>query len=117
VTILSVLMIAFGLVLVLDGNSDAYRRVLGLILAIVGPILCWISGFIVYGFGELVDRVCSMEQMLEELMLQNEKSPQTRVWEEEDEFADEGDQNPDGDEPLYNPVENEIQSKTPPPRG
>ncbi|MBQ2760207.1 MAG: hypothetical protein IJE93_10605 [Clostridia bacterium] len=29
---------------------------IGLIIALVGSLLCWLSGFFIYGFGELVDQ-------------------------------------------------------------
>mgnify|MGYP003310986086 CR=1 FL=1 len=29
---------------------------IGIIVAVVGSIMCWLSGFFVYGFGELVDQ-------------------------------------------------------------
>lgn len=37
----------------------------GLLIIIIGPLLCWLSGFILYGFGELVDKVCAIEKHLQ----------------------------------------------------
>lgn len=38
--------------------------VIGIIMLVVGPIMSWVSSFIMYGFGELVDRATSVEQIL-----------------------------------------------------
>lgn len=34
----------------------------GLIVLVVGPIVAWISSWLLYGFGELVDKVCDIER-------------------------------------------------------
>ncbi len=38
----------------------------GMIRAIIGCILSWIAVFLLYGFGELIDKTCSIETMISE---------------------------------------------------
>ncbi|MBR4344026.1 MAG: hypothetical protein IKP88_15235 [Lachnospiraceae bacterium] len=38
--------------------------VLGILLAVAGCILSWVSVFYLYGFGEMVDKTCSIESLL-----------------------------------------------------
>ena len=48
-----------GIVTFLSLNDSYYTEdyaFVGIIIAIVGSLTCWISGFFVYGFGELVDQ-------------------------------------------------------------
>ncbi|MBE6701730.1 MAG: hypothetical protein E7582_07595 [Ruminococcaceae bacterium] len=35
---------------------------IGLIYLIGGPIVAWVSSFLLYGFGELIDKVCEIEK-------------------------------------------------------
>lgn len=35
-----------------------------IILLILGPLLSWIAGFVLYGFGELVDKMCDIQAAL-----------------------------------------------------
>lgn len=44
--------------------GDDILLVIGIIMLVVGPIMSWVSSFIMYGFGELVDRTTSVEQIL-----------------------------------------------------
>ena len=34
---------------------------IGLLVIVVGPIFAWISSWLLYGFGELIDKVCDIE--------------------------------------------------------
>lgn len=54
----------YGLYLIFREESNSGVRVYGLLIAIVGPILSWISGFLMYGFGELVEKTSSIEEIL-----------------------------------------------------
>lgn len=42
----------------------------GILLLILGPVLCWISSWILYGFGELIEKTSNIERA----MSGNEKS-------------------------------------------
>ncbi len=57
-----------GIVICLEAvnrHSDS-SFALGVLVALVGCILSWISVFVLYGFGELVDKTSSIERMLSE---------------------------------------------------
>lgn len=62
-----VLMMGIGLIFMIRylGVEDHYRNsldlIIGLILFIVGPFLSWLSGFFIYGFGELIDKTCDIQ--------------------------------------------------------
>ena len=117
VILTSLLCIIMGTCMLFDANRDQSMRILGVILAVAGPISCWISGFLIYGFGELIDKVCTIEKRLSEIH-HSLNLPRDNEWKSEEEMIDEiceDVQTPD--EPLYNPVRSELQSKTPPSRG
>ncbi len=55
-TIISIVaVIIVGLILVEDNPA------LGLVLIFLCPVVCWVSSFFMYGFGELVDKVTAGE--------------------------------------------------------
>ena len=39
----------------------------GLILLLGGPILCFLWGLLMYGFGELIDKTCDIKKTLDRL--------------------------------------------------
>ena len=64
VIVCSALFITYGLYLIFREESNSSVRVYGLLIAIIGPILSWISGFLIYGFGELIEKISSIEEIL-----------------------------------------------------
>lgn len=42
--------------------SDDGLVVSGLLVMLVGPTVAWVSSWVLYGFGELVDKVCNIER-------------------------------------------------------
>lgn len=56
IAVLGISLIVFGA----DGHSTALVLI-GLLIAICGPIIAWISSWLLYGFGELIDKVCDIE--------------------------------------------------------
>ena len=40
--------------------SDEDLILTGLLVLLVGPIVAWVSSWLLYGFGELIDRVCEI---------------------------------------------------------
>ena len=36
----------------------------GLLIMFFGPVVAWVSSWILYGFGELVDKTCDIERIL-----------------------------------------------------
>ena len=49
--LLSVLFLFYGILLIIKTDND----ILGLLWLILGPSISWISSFVLYGFGQLVD--------------------------------------------------------------
>lgn len=52
-----ILSVIVGILLITLVNS-----IIGIVLVFVLPIAFWISSFPLYGFGELIDKVCNMEK-------------------------------------------------------
>lgn len=46
-------------------HTEDYAFV-GLIVAVVGSVICWLSGFFVYGYGELIDQTHQINNKLSE---------------------------------------------------
>ena len=56
-----------------DGISTNYVSaaaliILGVVMLVVLPLLSWLSGFMLYGFGEIVDSVSELKQSNEEML-------------------------------------------------
>ena len=62
--ILVLLSVISGIILLCVGiiEEDAEYLILGLACLIVMPFLIWFSSFTMYGFGELIDKVCDIER-------------------------------------------------------
>lgn len=43
-------------------TSDGDLAFIGLLVLFTGPIAAWISSWLIYGFGELIDKVCDIER-------------------------------------------------------
>ena len=64
VIISSIVSILFGLGLVLEEKSTTSVRLVGLSIVILGPLFSWISGFMMYAFGEITEKICSIEESI-----------------------------------------------------
>ena len=58
--------------------TDEELIIFGLLALLLGPIVAWVSSWLLYGFGELVDKVCDIESNMrgatnEALATPNEK--------------------------------------------
>ena len=42
--------------------SDEDRILIGLLVMVVGPLVAWVSSWLLYGFGELIDKTCDIER-------------------------------------------------------
>ena len=60
----AIVWIVFGFVLVLLEDSSTEVRLIGFLAMIVGPLFCWIAGFLLYGYGELIEQNCEINQEL-----------------------------------------------------
>ena len=63
----SIIMAISGIVCMGQGEDSIP---VGILLLILGPVLCWISSWILYGFGELIEKISNIERT----MSGNEKS-------------------------------------------
>ena len=41
--------------------TDEELIIFGLLALLLGPVVAWVSSWLLYGFGELVDKVCDIE--------------------------------------------------------
>ena len=41
---------------------DAELIPIGLLVIVVGPLVAWASSWLLYGFGELIDKICDIER-------------------------------------------------------
>ena len=68
------IMFVLGAIIMLFAAEDGWVIFAAIITAIVGPIIAWVSSWIMYAFGELVDKTASNErntQNILKLMLEN----------------------------------------------
>ena len=49
-----------GISILASGNDDL--AFVGLLVIVGGPILAWASSLVLYGFGELIEKACEIEQ-------------------------------------------------------
>lgn len=42
--------------------SDEDMIPVGLLVMVVGPLVAWVSSWLIYGFGELIDKACAIAQ-------------------------------------------------------
>ena len=61
----AVLSVISGFIMI---ATDEEYILVGLIAMVVGPIVAWVSSWVLYAFGELVDKTCANEQHNKELL-------------------------------------------------
>ena len=54
-----------------QSTSSEGGEIAGLLVIIIGPLAAWASSFILYGFGELVDKTCEIAENAHPLELDN----------------------------------------------
>ena len=57
--VVAILEVITGIVLI---ATSSYLLVYGLLAMIAGPIIAWISSWLLYGFGELIDKASDIER-------------------------------------------------------
>lgn len=52
-----IICVIFGIILIISGvrNESADSIFSGLLITLIGSLFCWISSFVLYGFGQLVE--------------------------------------------------------------
>ena len=105
VIVLSFICVCIGLYLILSENSSPAVRLKGILEIVLGPIFSWVSCMVLYGFGELIEKVCSIETTLHK----TEKKQNTPTVPSDGDrleklvFVEENAE----DETLYNPLNDE----------
>ena len=54
----AVALVITGMVFIVSG--DAEKPLIGFCIMTVGPILAWVSSWLLYGFGELIEKTCEI---------------------------------------------------------
>ena len=68
--IMFILSIVGGaIIIIVDDDLVA----VGIVVMLVMPLVAWISSWFLYGFGELIDKVCDIEERMEAPSLQTKK--------------------------------------------
>ena len=63
-----VCFIALGIINISQMNTPTDQKVASLIIAIIlGLVFAWLSGLLLYGFGELIDRASAIEEEMQAL--------------------------------------------------
>ncbi|MBO4692915.1 MAG: magnesium transporter [Clostridia bacterium] len=57
--------------------DDEIGALIFLVVAVAGSLLSWISSFVLYGFGELIDKVTDIEYRLNPVRTQNNQNQDT----------------------------------------
>lgn len=52
--VLEAILFFIGAIILMAINNDLF--LVGILMMIIGPLLAWVSSFILYGFGELIDK-------------------------------------------------------------
>ena len=47
-------------IIILAADDDEFNIIVGLILMIAVPLISWISSWLLYGFGELIEKTCEV---------------------------------------------------------
>ncbi len=74
-------MIGFlgGLVLFMAGNGEGLIVIIGLLIMIIIPLIAWISSWLLYGFGELIDKACDIEKNTRIYNLSTKQQPKSEL--------------------------------------
>ena len=56
----TIIFIIAGLVMLSDGGDEA--MITGIVTIIVGPLTAWVSSWLLYGFGELIEKTCEIAE-------------------------------------------------------
>lgn len=61
--ILSLMFVLYGATFIMGSRSIGSKNyLLGLSIILGGPLVAWISSWVLYGFGELVDKTCDIAE-------------------------------------------------------
>lgn len=93
-----VFCVIWGLLMIIFSTDF---NIAGLLLLLIGPVLCWIGSFLLYGFGELVDKTCWIAKHME-TVFPGPRNPAEESWQATADEAEEA----TGDMPFQLPPDN-----------
>ena len=117
--VIAVFWVIVGFVLIFGRYSSPFVRLIGFLTAIVGPFFAWVSSFLLYGYGELIEQNAEIKKEIKRLTKNNREKEETekKAREEEKDKAIEKqlfmktimeEKNiDDEDASFYNPIEEE----------
>lgn len=82
--IIAIVWIIVGFILIFDRYSSPLVRLVGFLSIIIGPLLSWISSFLLYGYGELIEQNAEIEREIKRLT-KREKEKEIREKKEKEE--------------------------------
>ena len=56
----TVALVIAGLCMILASNWEMPLIIAGALVIVIGPIVSWICTWLLYGFGELIDKTCDI---------------------------------------------------------
>ncbi len=63
----AILAVLFGIATMVSGEND-FSIILGIMILVLGPIFAWILSWLLYGFGELIDKTCATERHTKDIL-------------------------------------------------
>lgn len=59
---MAILDFLYGIFLIAESQGDIVWVLVGVLVMLVGPVITWISSWMLYGFGELIDKAAAIER-------------------------------------------------------
>lgn len=83
--IIAVFWVVVGFVLIFGKYSTPFVRLIGFLTAIVGPFFAWVSSFLLYGYGELIEQNAEIKKEIKRLTKGNREKEETEKKKREEE--------------------------------
>jgi cell shape-determining protein MreC len=85
--VIAVFWIVIGFVLIFGRYSSPFVRLIGFLTAIVGPFFAWVSSFLLYGYGVLIEQNAEIKRAIKRLTKGSREKEETekKIREEEEE--------------------------------
>ena len=59
---MAILDFLYGIILIAESQGDIVWVLVGVLVMLIGPVITWISSWMLYGFGELIDKAAAIER-------------------------------------------------------
>ncbi len=66
--VIAIIWVMVGFVLIFNRYSSPFVRLIGLLTIFISPFFAWISSFLLYGYGELIEQNAEINQKLKYLL-------------------------------------------------